>query len=256
MGRPHLILDVDETLLHAMMRADVGAGAMGSAEDAHYLTAADMWLKVRPGVRIMLDVLSRLYVLHIFSAGSQQHVANACAVLEPQSRLITGKRLHAGNLTNGLKCVTDDAVSPDDALILDDSIDMWCERWQPVVVEAKRYVYFKPGGGVAEESDMYVRRLTSFLALVAHRYGEGLPMQLALEVAYAEWFPIVVVSPSEMTMLQNTAPLLVHRMHVRSGRKHTHRNVLARLIDAYLLLQPAILSNNSRPARPPIAPRR
>ena len=139
-----LILDLDNTLIHAMeirsqsemddLKHELEAG------NIHLLDSEPYYVKLRPFLLEFLQELSKLYEIWIYTKGTKPYALSVCRLIDPHYDIIKIDRIISRDDTGTLATKDIKHVLPFDnsiALILD---DLHQEVWG----ECKNLVYTKP----------------------------------------------------------------------------------------------------------------
>lgn len=140
-----LVLDLDHTLVHTVPKSsfrqplDVGTFNKDGERDLyefaqpHNLNTGRpgdrLYVKLRPGVRMMLQKLRPFYSMWVFSMGSREYVNFVLTCLDPDMAMLPRRQVFCREDVNhrGKKHLTAvlQAHSIDRILVLDDKTDIW-----------------------------------------------------------------------------------------------------------------------------------
>lgn len=157
--RLSLVVDLDQTLLHASMNQEIGQWISQkdhkyheNCKNVHQVKLHDHsmihYIKLRHGALEFLEKVHKMYELHIYTMGSRSYAEAIARLLDPQQYIFNDRivaRDHHGNwtkkeLTRIFPC--DDTM----VVILDDRLDVW-ER-SPNLVQVKPYEFFINAGDI------------------------------------------------------------------------------------------------------------
>lgn len=157
--RLSLVVDLDQTLVHASMNQEIGQWISQqdhkyheNCKNVHQVRLIDHpmihYIKLRYGTLEFLKRVHKLYELHIYTMGSRSYAEAIARLLDPQQHIFHDRivaRDHHGNwtkkeLTRIFPC--DDTM----VVILDDRLDVW-ER-SPNLVQVKPYEFFINAGDI------------------------------------------------------------------------------------------------------------
>lgn len=152
-----LVLDLDHTLVHAVcarflhQEYDVSSekfkALVGQAKDLHFNTVAKSWIKVRPGVRDMLEALKSTYKMYIYTMGTKAYAEEVRKILDPRGDIF-GKRVLSRCDTPKLsiKLLSKLRLADADTLIVDDTPEVWNEHRRNLL-QIERYTFFPQQAG-------------------------------------------------------------------------------------------------------------
>uniref|UniRef100_M4C423 RNA polymerase II subunit A C-terminal domain phosphatase n=1 Tax=Hyaloperonospora arabidopsidis (strain Emoy2) TaxID=559515 RepID=M4C423_HYAAE len=183
-----LVLDLDHTLLHALMDT-----VDGVVDDIHFFFISGLdqqhVVKLRPGLTEFLTELSALYDLFIYTHGTRLYAEEIVKIIDPDETYFKNRVVARTDTPDmfhkSLKLLF---PSCDDSmiLVLDDRIDVWKENEANVFL-IEPYHYFKctaeinnaSGRGVADQHDAeatedgYLAQAVAILKYVHNAFYEG-----------------------------------------------------------------------------------
>ena len=167
-----LLLDLDQTLIHATMHArgveaERGGGGFPPCAPGDLFRVLDgsrtYWIKVRPGAREFLEAASKLYELHVDTAGLSTYADSVLQGLDPEGKYFGGRvtaRDHGlqrpGELlgsrkfvhwAGGHRTLMDDSMS----VIVDDNTRVW--GGSGCLLHIEKYLFWRLGGRAVNNSN-------------------------------------------------------------------------------------------------------
>ncbi|KAI3652261.1 hypothetical protein MP228_003564 [Amoeboaphelidium protococcarum] len=150
-----LILDLDQTVLHASVNQRIGevihndptVQQWGVTKDVHSFTLPHdprlrYYVKLRPGLYEFLKDMSKLYEFHIYTMGTRSYAEAVRLIIDPRNELFKERILtrdeSGSNISKDIK-----NIFPCDSsmvLILDDRSDVW--NWSDNLIKVKPYTFF------------------------------------------------------------------------------------------------------------------
>eukprot|EP01134_Creolimax_fragrantissima_P004124 CFRG4124T1 len=146
-----LILDLDQTLLHATasMHVDQWLSSYNYPRNDIYTfvlpsAPTQFWVKLRPYVRELLNGLSSLYELHIYTHGSREYAVKIASILDESGKMFSGRilsrddgfdQMYKAQALSSLFPQGDEMV-----VIIDDRKDVWQDVNN--LVKVVPYVFF------------------------------------------------------------------------------------------------------------------
>lgn len=182
--RLSLVIDLDQTLLHATMdgqvaewMADVEHPFHGYCKDVHRIDldidahGGSRWyqsgngkqsyfVKLRPKIEEFLHSANQLFELHVYTMGSRQYARACCKIIDPTgilfhdrilSRDDAGLKGHDAANKKSLKRIFPHSSTM--VLVLDDRGDVW--RWAGNVVLIRPFLFFTDGNDRGTEQRGY-----------------------------------------------------------------------------------------------------
>ncbi|KAG0166824.1 Carboxy-terminal domain (CTD) phosphatase [Apophysomyces sp. BC1034] len=148
-----LILDLDQTLVHATWDPTVGEW-MNDKNNANHAATKDIrkftlpgsllvyYIKLRPWLYEFLDAVSRIFELHIYTMGTRHYAEAVAREIDPEGELFRERILsrdESGSMTQKklqrlFPCDTSMVV------VLDDRSDVW--SFSPNLIKIKPYEFF------------------------------------------------------------------------------------------------------------------
>lgn len=135
--RLSLVVDLDQTVLHATVDPAMGAVAEGRDDIARVvlpeMPAQMYYIKLRPGLDRFLRRMAELFELHVYTMGSRSYAQAVVRLFDPDARLFYDRVLSRDDVDAGdgepavqrkyLRRIfpTDDTT----VLIIDDRADVW-----------------------------------------------------------------------------------------------------------------------------------
>ncbi|KAJ3101412.1 RNA polymerase II [Phlyctochytrium bullatum] len=159
--RLSLILDLDQTVIHATVDPTVGEWLKDKSnpnntalEDVHAFRLPDSpviyYIKLRPGTKDFLKRMHALYELHIYTMGTKNYAHEVCKILDPDRKLFQDRILsrddsgsfHIKRIQRLFPC--DQSM----VVVVDDRADVW--QWPPNLVRVRPYDFFVGIGDINE----------------------------------------------------------------------------------------------------------
>ncbi|KAI8976449.1 hypothetical protein BDB01DRAFT_853091 [Pilobolus umbonatus] len=154
-----LILDLDQTLLHASWNQHLGDWVKeNKRDDIKQLnmpgSSLVYYIKLRPGLIKFLDEVDKMYELHIYTMGTREYASAVANELDPEGTLFKERILsrdESGSVTQKklhrlFPCDTSMVV------VLDDRSDVW--SCSPNLIRIKAYDYFMGVGDIHSTKDV------------------------------------------------------------------------------------------------------
>jgi RNA polymerase II C-terminal domain phosphatase-like 3/4 len=144
-----LVLDIDHTLVHAQIEDNMTTDIVerlrtphARIRDVHFIPGMKLWIKVRPGVRSMLQELSRHFQLCIATMGERRYATEVVRLLDPDCELF-GDRIACKEdfSPRVVKSLDNLLVDPKYAVVVDDIPEVWGQQIENVV-HIEKYFYF------------------------------------------------------------------------------------------------------------------
>ncbi|KAI9505277.1 hypothetical protein BX070DRAFT_189002, partial [Coemansia spiralis] len=130
-----------DAAVHKTLPDDIGSFYLPVRPSRHFV-------KLRPGLRDFLESISKIYELHIYTMGSRPYADAVASVIDPQSRLFSGRvisRDESGSLEKkNLRRLF--PVDTSMVVILDDRADVW--DWSPNLIRVHQYQFFTGVGDI------------------------------------------------------------------------------------------------------------
>ncbi|XP_071725141.1 RNA polymerase II C-terminal domain phosphatase-like 4 [Rutidosis leptorrhynchoides] len=160
----HLVLDIDQTLLHAVCFNDLQPEdfdflkqncedfreslCMFELESVHYL------VKLRPYVRAFLEQANSLFELSLYTKGTKMYARCIAKLLDPEGKYFGQYRRIIGREDTPTEFKTLDLVRVEErAILIIDDTEIWPYDSENLLV-IERYNYF----GTKREGDGYLKR--------------------------------------------------------------------------------------------------
>ena len=147
-----LVLDLDQTLLHATIdpqveswRQDAGHRYHQLAREMHQIQTrhGPHYIKLRPGVRDFLARMHAHFELHVYTMGNREYASAIAQLLDPAGELF-GERIVSrdDNVMMGERKSLRRIFPHDDrtVLVVDDRGDVW--NWCPNLILISPFIYF------------------------------------------------------------------------------------------------------------------
>lgn len=149
-GKLSLVVDLDQTILHATIDPHVEALAV-QRNDIHRITLPETpdqtyYIKLRPHLPAFLTSMARLFELHVYTMGSRSYAQAVVNIFDPEGRLFYDRILsrddsgivesHLQAAGGGSKKNLKRIFPADDntVIVIDDRADVWdfCHNLIPV----------------------------------------------------------------------------------------------------------------------------
>ncbi len=177
-----LVVDLDQTIIHATVDPTV-AEWQKDEKNPNYEAVKDVrafqlvddgpgsrgcwyFIKLRPGLKVFLEEISKLYELHIYTMGTRAYAQNIATIIDPD-RKIFGDRILSRDESGSLVAKNLQRLFPVDTkmvVIIDDRGDVW--NWNDNFVKVTPYDFFvgigdinssflpkKPGANLTAQSE-------------------------------------------------------------------------------------------------------
>ena len=176
-----LVIDLDQTILHATMNREVETWLSDESHPNHALVHgqvhkilldtdkpvennrrnmytrntsharnAPYFVKFRPGLEQFLNQAKELFELHVYTMGSRQYARQVCQLIDPDKKLFYDRILSrddTGFVDNTRKSLKRIFPHSDRmVLVLDDRGDVW--QWTGNLVPIRPYTFFRSAGDV------------------------------------------------------------------------------------------------------------
>lgn len=141
-GKLSLVVDLDQTVLHATIDPSVGKLADHQEGEIHSVILPEApdqvyYIKLRPHLRPFLQRMSQLFELHVYTMGSRNYARAVVRLFDPDGRLFYDRILSRDD--SGIVEQRKDLrrIFPADdstVLVIDDRADVWdyCKNLIPV----------------------------------------------------------------------------------------------------------------------------
>ncbi|KAF9190720.1 Carboxy-terminal domain (CTD) phosphatase [Haplosporangium sp. Z 11] len=154
-GKLSLIVDLDQTLIHATFGAaiDEWVNAQGGLpKDIRMFPLPDSttpyYIKLRPYLEMFLQKVTSLYELHIYTMGTRNYAAAVANVIDPDGKFF-GQRILSRDENASMTQKTIERLFPCDTsmvVVIDDRADVW--QYSPNLVKVHPYEYFVGAGDI------------------------------------------------------------------------------------------------------------
>lgn len=140
-----LILDLDNTLLHATIRCN------RPGEDIHEILMKESchtykyFVKFRPHLRTFLEQMQEHYRMHIYTNGTQMYAKNICSVIDPDGKYFSSRIIARTNDPKSQDKTLRKVFLADwsMAVVIDDRMDVWHDEQLNHVMNIRPYIYFE-----------------------------------------------------------------------------------------------------------------
>lgn len=150
-----LVVDLDQTIIHATVDPTVGDwkrdgenpnhdAVKGVEEfvlkDDHRLCT--YYIKLRPGLAQFLDIISKMYELHIYTMGTRQYAKKIANIIDRDHKIF-GDRILSRDESGSMTAKNLRRLFPVDTkmvVIIDDRGDVW--QWSPNLIKVTPYDFF------------------------------------------------------------------------------------------------------------------
>ncbi|KAI8882516.1 hypothetical protein K501DRAFT_333962 [Backusella circina FSU 941] len=141
-----LIVDLDQTVLHATWEPTMNEWVKDSRKDIRHFTLPGSshvyHIKLRPGLEDFLLEMSKIYEMHIYTMGTRTYAEAVVNEIDPKGKLFNDRILSrddSGSMTQKrLERLFPSNTSK--VVILDDRADVW--SFSPNLIQIKPYEYF------------------------------------------------------------------------------------------------------------------
>ncbi|KAG0311893.1 Carboxy-terminal domain (CTD) phosphatase [Dissophora globulifera] len=154
-GKLSLIVDLDQTLIHATVGAaiDEWVNAQGEMpKDIRMFPLPDSptpyYIKLRPHLETFLKKVTSLYELHIYTMGTRNYAAAVANVIDPDGKFFS-QRILSRDENSSMTQKTIERLFPCDTsmvVVIDDRADVW--QYSPNLVKVHPYEYFVGAGDI------------------------------------------------------------------------------------------------------------
>ncbi|XVF30184.1 hypothetical protein REPUB_Repub16aG0035400 [Reevesia pubescens] len=145
----HLVLDIDNTLLHTLKAEDFSKlGVPKDDDDVHEISG--YFVKLRPFVSSFLEKASTMFEMYLYTLGSRSYAEKMAKILDPQGKYF-GHRIITRDDSPGLVKTLDLVLGKESSvLILDDNERVWPKDQQNLIL-MKQYMF---SGKKKDETEM------------------------------------------------------------------------------------------------------
>ncbi|KAJ3084018.1 Carboxy-terminal domain (CTD) phosphatase, partial [Quaeritorhiza haematococci] len=156
-----LILDLDQTIIHATVDPTVGEWMndpqnpnFPALKDVYKFTLPDSpvvyYIKLRPGTRQFLQEMSKLFEMHIYTMGTRNYAQAVASIIDPNKDLFK-ERILSRDESGSFAVKSIQRLFPCDqsmVLVVDDRADIW--QWPPNLIKVNPYDFFVGIGDINE----------------------------------------------------------------------------------------------------------
>jgi RNA polymerase II subunit A-like phosphatase len=149
-----LILDLDQTVIHATVDPTVGEW-MRDPDNPNFPALKDIrafllpdsadtvyYVKLRPMLRPFLEKLNELYEMHIYTMGTRTYANEVAKAIDPEGTLF-GERVLSRDESGSFSHKSLTRLFPYDqsmVVVVDDRADVW--NWSPNLIKVRPYEFF------------------------------------------------------------------------------------------------------------------
>ncbi|KAF9111141.1 Carboxy-terminal domain (CTD) phosphatase [Mortierella sp. AM989] len=154
-GKLSLIVDLDQTLIHATVGAAIDEWINAQGEMPKNIrmfplpdSPTPYYIKLRPELETFLQQVSTLYELHIYTMGTRNYAAAVANVIDPDGTLFS-QRILSRDENADMTRKSIERLFPCDTsmvVVIDDRADVW--RDSPNLVKVHPYEYFVGTGDI------------------------------------------------------------------------------------------------------------
>ncbi|KAK3809543.1 MAG: hypothetical protein J3Q66DRAFT_72126 [Benniella sp.] len=154
-GKLSLIVDLDQTLIHATVGAAIDEWVNSQSEmpkDIRKFPLPDSptpyYIKLRPHLETFLKKVTSLYELHIYTMGTRNYAAAVANVIDPDGKYFS-QRILSRDENSSMTQKTIERLFPCDTsmvVVIDDRADVW--QYSPNLVKVHPYEYFVGAGDI------------------------------------------------------------------------------------------------------------
>lgn len=156
--RLSLVVDLDQTIIHASVEPTIGEWQNDLAnpnheavkdvckffleDDAPGRPGTWYYIKLRPGLRDFLKIMSQYYEMHIYTMGTRAYAGNIAKLVDPEQQIF-GDRILSRDESGSMTAKNLKRLFPVDTkmvVIIDDRADVW--HWIPNLVKVNVYEFF------------------------------------------------------------------------------------------------------------------
>lgn len=153
-----LVVDLDQTIIHATVDPTVGDWQRDESNPNHdavkevrsFLLKDDgpvnkgcwYYIKLRPGLEDFLEIVAKMYELHIYTMGTRQYAKNIADIIDPGHKFF-GDRILSRDESGSMTAKNLQRLFPVDTkmvVIIDDRGDVW--KWSPNLIKVTPYDFF------------------------------------------------------------------------------------------------------------------
>lgn len=153
-----LVVDLDQTIIHATVDPTVGEWQRDSSNPNHEavkdvrafqlvdegagMRGAWYYIKLRPGLKDFLEMVSQLYELHIYTMGTRAYAQHIAEIVDPERKTF-GDRILSRDESGSLVAKDLQRLFPVDTkmvVIIDDRGDVW--KWNDNLIRVTPYDFF------------------------------------------------------------------------------------------------------------------
>lgn len=153
-----LVVDLDQTIIHATVDPTVGQWQddptnpnYDAVKDVRSFQLTDdgpgargcwYYIKLRPGLKDFLTMISQCYELHIYTMGTRAYAEEIVKIIDPDRRFF-GQRVLSRDESGSMTAKNLKRLFPVDTkmvVIIDDRGDVW--QWSPNLVKVSPYDFF------------------------------------------------------------------------------------------------------------------
>jgi len=126
-----LVLDLDQTILHTVMH-DACSARLQYDSESFVMDGCTYFVKLRPNLRHMLEMISTIYEIHVYTMGTRAYAERIVAIVDPTG-LYFHDRIITRDENQGMLVKSLSRMFPSEhrnIVILDDRADVWdfCEN--------------------------------------------------------------------------------------------------------------------------------
>ncbi|KAF9947112.1 Carboxy-terminal domain (CTD) phosphatase, partial [Modicella reniformis] len=154
-GKLSLIVDLDQTLIHATVGAAIDEWVKAQDEmpkDIRMFPLPDSptpyYIKLRPHLETFLQKVTSLYELHIYTMGTRNYASAVANVIDPDGKFFS-QRILSRDENSSMTKKTIERLFPCDTsmvVVIDDRADVW--QYSPNLVKVHPYEYFVGAGDI------------------------------------------------------------------------------------------------------------
>jgi RNA polymerase II subunit A-like phosphatase len=156
--RLSLVVDLDQTIIHAVCDPTVGEWQMDESNPNHAAVKdvesfelmdegpnarpCSYYIKMRPGLKRFLSKMSEKYELHIYTMGTRSYAQNVAKIVDPDGKIF-GDRILSRDESGSMIAKSLHRLFPVDTkmvVIIDDRADVW--NWSRNLIRVKAFNFY------------------------------------------------------------------------------------------------------------------
>ncbi|XP_074314969.1 RNA polymerase II C-terminal domain phosphatase-like 4 [Silene latifolia] len=167
----HLVLDLDNTLIHAINANNNKSTDIAKHDDIYEILKGEMLVKLRPGARDFLRQVSKMFDLSIYTMADQPYAREIAKILEEPDTVRFTKVISKEDCTKTYRKGLDVVLSHQRVVLIVDDLDtVWEVEDRDNLIKIQPYTFFHRTG--FSDYDDELARVLGLLKAVHAKFFE------------------------------------------------------------------------------------